>query len=158
MDEDLQVVDRLGIRAELSKPTTLILDKQGDVSRARMARGGGKVPKGRPQKVVKVGIEREEGFLYFIDKKGNVCKVKMARSNARRRKTTARKKPARRKTAARKSTARRSTARKSRREVLPGRSTSQADRSNKSTRAGTTVKKAPTGLTQPRQPLTTVDH
>jgi hypothetical protein len=47
------------------------LDKQGDVSRARMARGGGRAPKGR-QKVAKVGVDREDGFLYFIDKKGNV--------------------------------------------------------------------------------------
>ena len=54
-----------------------------------MARGGGKAQKGR-QKVVKVGVEREEGFLYYIDKKGNVCKVKMKRSRAR--KKTARRK------------------------------------------------------------------
>lgn len=31
------------------------------------------------QKVYKSGIKREKGFLYFVDKKGNVCKVKMAR-------------------------------------------------------------------------------
>lgn len=30
-------------------------------------------------KVFKSGIKRETGFLYFVDKKGNVCKVKMAR-------------------------------------------------------------------------------
>ncbi len=81
-----KVVEKTGIKRE--KGWLYYLDKQGDVSRARMARGGGKVPKGRPQKVVKVGIERETGFLYFIDKKGNVCKVKMARSTTRRRKTT----------------------------------------------------------------------
>lgn len=34
------------------------------------------------QKVFKAGIRRETGFLYFIDKKGNVCKVKMARGGS----------------------------------------------------------------------------
>lgn len=31
------------------------------------------------KKVFKAGVKREAGFLYFIDKKGNICKVKMAR-------------------------------------------------------------------------------
>lgn len=31
------------------------------------------------EKVLKVGVEREEGFLYFIDKDGDVSKVQMAR-------------------------------------------------------------------------------
>ena len=76
------VVEKTGIRRE--KGWLYFLDKRGDVSRARMARGGGKAPKrpreGRPS----LGIEREDGFLYFIDKKGNVAKVKMKRSTARR--------------------------------------------------------------------------
>ncbi|WP_428897321.1 hypothetical protein Dip518_001108 [Parelusimicrobium proximum] len=29
--------------------------------------------------VQKVGVEREEGFLYFIDKDGDIAKVQMAR-------------------------------------------------------------------------------
>jgi hypothetical protein len=53
------------------------LDKQGDVSRAKMARGGKKG--GKPQKVTKCGVKREEGYLYFIDKQGDVARVKMAR-------------------------------------------------------------------------------
>ena len=60
------------------------LDKQGDVSRARMARGGGKPAKGKPEKVAKAGVKREEGFLYFIDKQGDVSRTKMARSGGRR--------------------------------------------------------------------------
>ena len=71
-----KVVDKCGIKRE--KGWLYYLDKQGDVSRARMARGGGKVPKGRPQKVVKCGIERETGFLYYIDKAGNVVKASRA--------------------------------------------------------------------------------
>lgn len=31
------------------------------------------------EKVVKVGIKREQGFLYYLDKDGNVSRVKMAR-------------------------------------------------------------------------------
>ena len=31
------------------------------------------------QKVAKVGIKREAGYLYFLDKKGNVARAKMAR-------------------------------------------------------------------------------
>ena len=89
------IVASTGIKRE--KGWLYYVDKQGDVSRARMARGGGKVPKGRPQKVAKCGIDREDGFLYFIDKKGNVSKVQMKRSARRGRK------PARRSTAGRRS-------------------------------------------------------
>ncbi len=74
------VVAKTGIRRE--KGWLYFLDKQGDVSRARMARGGARAPKGR-QKVTKCGVDREDGYLYFIDKKGNVCKVKMKRSSSR---------------------------------------------------------------------------
>ena len=31
------------------------------------------------KKVAKVGIKKEPGYLYFVDKKGNVAKAKMAR-------------------------------------------------------------------------------
>ncbi len=31
------------------------------------------------EKVAKVGVKREEGYLYYIDKQGDVSKVKMAR-------------------------------------------------------------------------------
>jgi len=32
-------------------------------------------------KVLKCGIKREKGYLYYLDKKGNVSKAKMARGN-----------------------------------------------------------------------------
>ena len=32
------------------------------------------------QKVAKVGIKREKGYLYFLDKKGNVARDQMARA------------------------------------------------------------------------------
>ncbi|MBI5573342.1 MAG: hypothetical protein HY919_02145 [Elusimicrobia bacterium] len=55
------------------------IDKQGDVSRAKMARGGKKGKGGKPEKVAKVGVKKEKGYLYFLDKKGNVSRAKMAR-------------------------------------------------------------------------------
>ena len=51
------------------------IDKQGDVSRAKMARGGKKG--GKPEKVQKLGVKKESGYLYFLDKKGNVSRAKM---------------------------------------------------------------------------------
>jgi hypothetical protein len=43
------------------------------------------------QKVVKVGIKREEGWLYFIDKEGDVSRVKMARGGQKKKKKAAKK-------------------------------------------------------------------
>ena len=35
------------------------------------------------EKVAKVGVKREKGYLYFLDKKGNVSRAKMARGKKR---------------------------------------------------------------------------
>ncbi len=35
------------------------------------------------QKVAKVGVKRAAGYLYFLDKKGNVARAKMARGKKR---------------------------------------------------------------------------
>jgi hypothetical protein len=51
------------------------IDKQGDVSRAKMARGGKKG--GKPEKVQKVGMKKEKGYLYYLDKKGDISRAKM---------------------------------------------------------------------------------
>jgi hypothetical protein len=48
-----------------------------------MARGGGKARKGS-KKVAKVGVKKEKGYLYFVDKKGNVSRAKMARGGRKR--------------------------------------------------------------------------
>ena len=53
------------------------IDKQGDVSRVKMARGGKKG--GKPTKVAKVGVKKQKGYLYFVDKKGDVARAKMVR-------------------------------------------------------------------------------
>ncbi|HOX55204.1 MAG: hypothetical protein PHI86_03880 [Candidatus Omnitrophica bacterium] len=59
------------------------VDKKGDVSRAKMARG--KKKGGKPEKVAKVGVKKKVGFLYFIDKKGDISCAKMVRGGKKRR-------------------------------------------------------------------------
>lgn len=54
------------------------VDKKGDVSRAKMARGRKKM-KGGVEKVAKVGVRKQSGYLYFVDSKGDVSRAKMAR-------------------------------------------------------------------------------
>ena len=74
-----QKIAKAGIKRE--KGYLYYLDKDGDISRARMARGGKKG--GSPQKVKRLGIKRKEGYLYFIDKQGDVSAAKMARPRRR---------------------------------------------------------------------------
>jgi len=38
------------------------------------------------QKVAKVGVKRQKGFLYFIDKKGDVSCAKMVRGGKKKKK------------------------------------------------------------------------
>ena len=66
------------------------LDKKGDMSRVRMARGGGKARKTKPQMVAKAGVEREQGFLYFIDGDGDIARARMARPGSRRKSSAGR--------------------------------------------------------------------
>ena len=58
------------------------IDKQGDISRAKMARGGKKG--GRPEKVAKVGVKKENGYLYFLDKQGDVSRAKMVKGGRKK--------------------------------------------------------------------------
>lgn len=70
-----QKVEKVGVKR--ADGFLYFIDKQGDVSRAKMARGGKKG--GKPEKVHKVGLKKEKGFLYFLDKQGDVSRAKMAR-------------------------------------------------------------------------------
>jgi len=72
-----QEVAKAGVKREAGY--LYYIDKQGDVSRAAMARGGKKGKGKKAEKVVKVGVKKEAGYLYFLDKKGNVSRAKMAR-------------------------------------------------------------------------------
>jgi hypothetical protein len=71
-------VAKVGVKRE--KGYLYFIDKAGDISRTKMARGGGKKKgKSKKEKVAKVGVEKESGYLYFIDKQGDVAMAKMAR-------------------------------------------------------------------------------
>ncbi len=39
------------------------------------------------QKVAKVGVDKEPGYLYFVDKDGDISRAKMARGVAKKKKT-----------------------------------------------------------------------
>jgi len=73
---------KLGIKRQ--KGYLYYIDKKGDVSCAKMARGKSKG--GNPKKVAKCGIKRKEGYLYFLDKKGDVSCAKMKRGGKRKKK------------------------------------------------------------------------
>ncbi|MCM8763085.1 MAG: hypothetical protein NC936_05315 [Candidatus Omnitrophica bacterium] len=77
-----QKVAKVGIKRQ--KGYLYYLDKQGDVSCAKMARGKSKG--GSPKKVAKLGIKRKEGYLYFIDKQGDVSCAKMKVGGTKKRK------------------------------------------------------------------------
>lgn len=73
-----QKVVKVGVKRE--KGWLYYIDKQGNVSRKKMARGGGKKQNlGRAEVVAKTGVKREAGYLYFIDKQGDIARAKMAR-------------------------------------------------------------------------------
>ncbi|MBI3602484.1 MAG: hypothetical protein HY209_06295 [Candidatus Omnitrophica bacterium] len=79
-------VAKVGIKK--AKGYLYFLDKHGDISCAKMARGGSKG--GASKKVAKVGVRREEGYLYFIDKQGDVSCAKMVRGGTRKKKSARR--------------------------------------------------------------------
>lgn len=68
-----EIVKKLGLKRE--EGFLYFIDKDGDVAKVQMARGGKKG--GKAKKVEKTGIKKEKGFLYFLDKKGNVSKARM---------------------------------------------------------------------------------
>lgn len=60
------------------------VDKQGNVSRAKMARGKKGKGGSKPQLVQKVGVKKQSGYLYFVDAKGDVSRAKMVRGGRKR--------------------------------------------------------------------------
>ena len=71
---------KLGVKRE--KGYLYYIDKHGDVSCAKMARG--KKKGGSPKKVEKAGIKRKEGYLYFLDKQGDISCAKMKRGGKKK--------------------------------------------------------------------------
>jgi len=75
-------IAKLGVKRQ--KGFLYYIDKQGDVSCAKMARGSKKG--GSPKKVAKCGVKRKEGYLYFLDKQGDVSCAKMKRGGKKKKK------------------------------------------------------------------------
>lgn len=44
------------------------------------------------EKVAKVGIKKAKGYLYFVDKKGDISRAKMARGGKKKKKKATKKK------------------------------------------------------------------
>ncbi len=76
-------VAKVGVKKQ--KGYLYFIDKKGNVSRARMARGGGKKGRQKQEVVAKVGVKKQKGYLYFIDGKGDVSRARMARGGRRKR-------------------------------------------------------------------------
>jgi len=51
----------------------------------------------KAKKVAKVGVKKQPGYLYFVDKDGDISMVAMARGGQKRKKKVAKKKPAKKK-------------------------------------------------------------
>ena len=67
----------LGIDIGTSACKALVLGKDGNVWASKMARGSDKG--GNAKKVADTNVTREKGWLYFVDKDGDVSKAPMAR-------------------------------------------------------------------------------
>ncbi len=88
-------VAKVGVKKE--KGHLYFVDKQGDISCAKMARGAKKG--GSPKKVAQVGIKREVGYLYFIGQQGDISCAKVVRGGTKTKKsalTTSKQKTAKR--------------------------------------------------------------
>tara|TARA_Y100000746_G_scaffold231578_1_gene245760 strand:- start:3273 stop:3503 length:231 start_codon:yes stop_codon:yes gene_type:complete len=70
-----EVVANTGVKKESGY--LYYLDKNGNVSRSKMARAG--KGGGNAEKVADAGVTRESGYLYYIDKNGDVARSPMAR-------------------------------------------------------------------------------
>ncbi len=79
-----QKVAKVGVKKV--KGYLYFVDKRGNVSRAKMARGGKGRGKARQEQVAKVGVKKKSGYLYFIDKQGDISMAQMARGGRRRKK------------------------------------------------------------------------
>ncbi len=74
-------VAKVGVKKE--KGYLYFVDKHGDVSCAKMARGNKKG--GQAKKVAKVGVKKQAGYLYFIDKQGDISCAAMVRGGRKKR-------------------------------------------------------------------------
>lgn len=78
----MEKVSKIGAKKEAGY--LYFVDKQGDVSRAKMSRGGKTSKKGQAEKVAKAGVKKESGYLYFVDKQGDISRAKMSRGQKKK--------------------------------------------------------------------------
>ena len=76
-------VAKVGVKKESGY--LYFVDKHGDVSRAKMARGR-KKGKAKVEVVAKAGVTKEPGYLYFIDKQGDISHAKMVQGGKKKKK------------------------------------------------------------------------
>ncbi|MBU1200959.1 MAG: hypothetical protein KJ583_01345 [Nanoarchaeota archaeon] len=55
------------------------IDKQGDISRVKMAESRSDKGSKKHEKIVKVGLKKEKGYLYYLDKDGCIARSPMKR-------------------------------------------------------------------------------
>jgi len=76
-----ELVQKVGVKKQSGY--LYFVDKKGNVSRAKMARGKKKGAT-KIELVAKAGIKKKAGYLYFIDKHGNISCAKMVRGGRKR--------------------------------------------------------------------------
>ena len=79
-----QKVTKVGIKRDNN---FLYYIKGGDVWRVARKQPGAK--KGKPEKAATAGVVKEAGFIYFLDKQGDVSRAKMAVGGQKRKKKAA---------------------------------------------------------------------
>lgn len=75
-------VAKVGVKKQVGY--LYFVDRNGNVSRAKMSRGGRKKGKAKVEVVAKAGVKKQSGYLYFIDKAGDVSRAKMVRGGRKK--------------------------------------------------------------------------
>ncbi|MDR3092874.1 MAG: hypothetical protein LBU33_03040 [Endomicrobium sp.] len=78
-------VQKVGVERESGY--LYFIDKEGDVSRALMARGKNK-KSSKSSKVKKLGLKKESGYFYFLDVQGDISRAVMGRGEKNKTKKT----------------------------------------------------------------------
>ena len=76
LDPDMDAAD-----AALAVAEAIGVDATPELYRAKRMRDSAVA-----EKVAKVGVKKQKGYLYFVDKKGDISRAKMARAGKKRRK------------------------------------------------------------------------
>jgi hypothetical protein len=92
-----EVVSHVGVKRAAG---FLYFLRGSDIWRTPMKRAGGPSVAGKAEKVHAGNFTREDGYLYFIDRNGNVSRAKRAVGGQKRKKSVAAKKTTARKPAA----------------------------------------------------------